>query len=195
MGGAHRRPLRGVDRNRSLPGSVGRRVVRQSLMRAGTRKDALASSAREFSRHRRTLYCFVMWGRRTAAVARPNKNQNPIGLVNRAAVSIRHVANRADLAVSVYFASTPAHMVNPRCAARCETRAAKRLRREPRVKSHRPKTCRVKGVEKLMSVSRKRFRVEEACRRTADARADVAKAATSVRCIARSWRNFVPSVP
>src|SRR3981081_617151 len=41
-------------------------------------------------------------------------------------------------------------------------RPRKLFPREPHVKSHRSKTTRVKGWEKLMSVSRKRFRIEEA---------------------------------
>jgi len=92
-----------------------------------------------------------------------NTNQKLIGLVNRSAVSIHHFGNRALICPVAFILHErrPSWLIvgmRPR-ANRCHDV----FRREPHVKSHRFKThTEVKGWEKLMSVNRKRFRIEQA---------------------------------
>jgi chemotaxis protein CheZ len=91
-----------------------------------------------------------------------NTNENLIGLVNGNGVSIHHVVNPALICpVAFILGERVAHMVNRWYAAFAKPNPTM-FPREPDVKSHRSKTPEVKGREKLMSISRKRFRIEEA---------------------------------
>jgi chemotaxis protein CheZ len=90
-----------------------------------------------------------------------NTNENLIGLVNRNGVSIHHVVKRARIFRTAFILNEcRALMVNRWCAGPLVVGSGV-FPREPDVKSPWSRTPEVKGWEKLMSVSRKRFRIEE----------------------------------
>jgi chemotaxis protein CheZ len=90
-----------------------------------------------------------------------NTNENLIGLVNRNGVSIHHIVKRARIFRTAFILNEcRAPMVNRWCAGPVVV-GSDVFPREPDVKSPWSRTPEVKGWEKLMSVSRKRFRIEE----------------------------------